>query len=107
MTTDTDAAKEAPDLIWLSKGIRMQGGSWALGELGSVQSRDHPEYSTAARGTSVCPTFTIARVNAKHPSPESRHDSTAARGTSVCRTFTIAHVNAALLRKELDVDRFV
>ena len=34
---------------------------------------------------------------------ESRHDSTAARGTSVCRTFTIAHVNAALLRKELDV----
>ena len=38
---------------------------------------------------------------------ESRHDSTAARGTSVCRTFTIAHVNAALLRKELDVDRFV
>ena len=34
---------------------------------------------------------------------ESRHRSTAARGTSVCRTFTIAHVNAALLRKELDV----
>ena len=48
----------------------MQGGSRALGELGSVHSRDHPEYSTAARGTSVCPTFTIAHVNATHPSPE-------------------------------------